>query len=61
MMEERRAMRYGAGMNAQRKSGRNVGRSRPSLTRVRLEHHQSAPKLNPEEQQITHEYKREGE
>lgn len=40
--------------------GRNVGRSRTSLTRVRLEHHQSAPKLHPEEQQITQEDKREG-
>lgn len=41
--------------------GINVGRSRASLTRVRFEHHQSAPKFHPEEQQITQEDKREGE
>ena len=41
--------------------GINVGRSRASLTRVRFEHHQSARKLHPEEQQITQEDKREGE
>lgn len=30
-----------------------MGKSRASLTRVRFEHHQSTPKLHPEEQQIT--------
>lgn len=37
-----------------------MGRNRTSLTRVRLEHHQSAPKLHPEEQQITQKNKTEG-
>lgn len=44
----------------EREKGRTVGRSRASLTRLRLEHHQSAPKRHPEEQQITPKNKTEG-
>lgn len=62
MMKESRC---GVGMNAQRKvEGKNCEKEqslRALLTRVRLEHYQSAPKPHPEEQQITQEDKREGE
>ncbi len=60
MMKERRD---GVVINAmeEREKGRTVGRSGAALTRVRLQHYQSAPKLHPEEQQITQDDKREGE
>lgn len=59
MMKERRC---GVGIIAQRTRGRwgkNVGRIGALLTRDRLEHYQSAPKLYPEEQHIMQEDKRE--